>query len=76
MVKVSPMPIATISNRIHNNTLRGRKVKVKPSSKLSKNTKSVRKESCLMRCLKEFAKNTALHRYNHIVREDSTKWER
>lgn len=28
------------------------------------------------RCFKEFAANTALHGYNHIVREDTAPWER
>lgn len=72
MVKVYPMKISTISGRIHNNTKR-KKIDVKPTPK---NSKSIREESWLVRCFKEFAENTALHGYNHIVREDSTKWER
>lgn len=78
MVKVLPVPISTISGRVYNNASKVRKIHVKPSKSLrkSKNSKSDSEESWLVRCFKEFAKNTALHGYNHIVREDSTKWER
>lgn len=30
----------------------------------------------MKRSFKEFATNTALHGYNHIVREDTAMWER
>lgn len=73
MVKV--IPISTISDRVSKNVLKVRKIHVK-QSKLPKNPKSIPKESWLQRCFKEFAENTALHGYNHIVRENSTKWER
>lgn len=43
----------------------------KNSDKLKDNTKS-----WISRCFNDFASNTALHGYNHIVREDTSKWER
>lgn len=72
MVKV--VPIRTISERVSNNLLKIKRVHVK-SARLSK-PKKANDESWFVRYFKEFATNTALHGYNHIVREDSTKWER
>ena len=33
-------------------------------------------EHWVWRIFKEFASSTALHGYNHIVREDTARWER
>ncbi|XP_055295176.1 sodium channel protein Nach-like [Sitodiplosis mosellana] len=77
MVKV--LPISTISDRVHNSTIKVRRFHVKPSLKLprlSKHSKTTGDKSWFVRCFKEFAENTALHGYNHIVREESTKGER
>lgn len=73
MVKV--IPISTISDRVSKSVPKVRKIYVK-QSKLTKTSKPTPKQSWLHRCFNEFAANTALHGYNHIVRENSTKWER
>ncbi|XP_031617478.1 sodium channel protein Nach-like [Contarinia nasturtii] len=74
MVKVTS--VQTISGRVQSKWMKVKKVHVNSQSKIGKCTKTVPEESCLARRFKEFASNTALHGYNHIVREDSTKWER
>lgn len=76
MVKV--VPIATISDRVAMNSVQMKNVHLKKPKirKTLKNSKSKRQESWIVKSFKEFAANTALHGYNHIVREDATKWER
>lgn len=76
MVKVIPIP--TISGRVSHKVFKVKRARVKSArlSKLSSRPKNSAGESWVVRYFKEFAANTALHGYNHIVREDSTKWER
>lgn len=71
MVKVKP--ISTISSRVDNKLTKVKKIHVQP---IPVKKKTVVRDSWLMRCFKEFAQNTALHGYNHIVRADTSKWER
>lgn len=73
MVKVLPIP--TISGRVGSSPLKVRKIRVKPLEK-STQEKSSNEESLVARTFREFASNTALHGYNHIVREGTTKWEK
>lgn len=75
MVKV--VPISTISDQVSKSSAKVKKIHghVK-QSKFLKSVKKVQKDSWIVRCFNEFAENTALHGYNHIVREDSSKWER
>lgn len=77
MVKVV-IPIPTISDRVGHKVFKVKRAQVKLAklSKLSSRPKKLEGESWVVRYFKEFAANTALHGYNHIVREDSTKWER
>lgn len=46
-----------------------------PKTNIRNNNKTKAK-SWIVRCFKDFAANTALHGYNHIVREDASTWER
>lgn len=55
--------------------LKVRKIRVKSLEK-STQEKSSNEESLVARTFREFASNTALHGYNHIVREGTTKWEK
>lgn len=75
MVKVVT-PIPTISERVTKKVRKVKRIQVKQakSSKLLlQPTCKVEEECWIVRCFKEFASNTALHGYNHIVREDSTR---
>lgn len=77
MVKVTP--ISTISSRLDKKFPKVRNIHVKNASFLPKTkpkVENVGKDSWIVRCFKEFAANTALHGYNHIVRAETSKWER
>lgn len=73
MVKVV-VPIQTVSERVSKNAVKINRIRKKPV-RVTREKKSY-EESWYVRYFKEFASNTALHGYNHIVRENSTKWER
>lgn len=75
MVKLITPTISTVSGRVHNKVLKANRIHVKPTRSLNK-VKTITEESWLAKHFKEFASNTALHGYIHIVREDSTKCER
>lgn len=62
MVKVVP----TISSNVNDKAV----LSVSPLKPKSK------AQSWIVRCFKDFAANTALHGYSHIVREDASMWER
>lgn len=69
--------IPTISERI-------RPFDIDSFKKTNSNTSLLKKKtqqefdikSWISRSFKEFASNTALHGYNHIVRDDTAAWER
>lgn len=72
---VKAVPISIISDRVDSNPIKVRKIRVKSQEQL-KNEESSKKGSIITRTFKEFAANTALHGYNHIVRDGTTKWEK
>lgn len=67
MVKVIP----TLSASVYANDKGS--IVAPPSGIAKTNSKA---KSWIVRCFKDFAANTALHGYNHIVREDASNWER
>lgn len=75
MVKVVPIP--TISSRLDKNFHKVRRIKVQNGViPFESQAKEKQQEHWIVRCFKEFAANTALHGYIHIVRPGASKWER
>lgn len=75
MVKVVPIP--TISSRADKNVPKGRRLNVQNAAIQSESQAQEKEQQhWAVRCFKEFAMNTALHGWVHIVRPGSSKWER
>lgn len=75
MVKVVPIP--TISSRVDENFSNVRRLRVQNFAIQSESqAKEKQQQHWIVRCFKEFAANTALHGYIHIVRPGASKWER
>lgn len=65
------LPIPTVSSRI-----KPKKIQVNAIKELTTDKAKTKIDSWIVRCFNDFARNTALHGYNHIVREDTSKWEK
>lgn len=75
MIKVAPIP--TISSRVDQNFPKVKRLKLRNAViPTEKSTKGKPKPHWIVRCFKDFAANTALHGYIHIVRPGASKWER
>lgn len=75
MVKVAPIP--TISSRMDKNFPKVKGLKVQNAVIQSESeAKEKQQQHWIVRCFEEFAANTALHGYIHIVRPGASKWER
>lgn len=75
MLKLVTPFIPTISREINGTELKAKKIYVEASKRMNKKSK-MQKTSWIWQHFKEFSANTALHGYNHIVRNDTTKCER
>lgn len=75
MVKVVPIP--AISSRVDKNFSNVRRLKAQNFAIQSEyQAKEKQQQHWIVRCFEEFAANTALHGYIHIVRPGASKWER
>lgn len=78
MVRPVTPSIPTLSREISDRELKAKKIQVKALKPTTthKKTKAQKKIAWISQHFKEFSANTALHGYNHIVRNESTKCER
>lgn len=76
MVKLVPSSIPTISRQISDKEFNFKKIQVKAAIKRIDKRSTIEKTSWIWQHFKDFSANTALHGYNHIVQNDTTKCER
>lgn len=76
MVRPVTPSIPTISQEISGKELKVKKIQVKALKPTINKKPKIQKIAWIWQHFKEFSENTALHGYNHIVRNDSTKCER